>query len=244
MKKIHRTIIHSACTACVCAAFMLTATSCTIKQVQKINRTVSVSGTGVVWVTPDRATVTLSVETYNKNVSAAAEENAAKMTQVQTALLSSGIPQDDISTANYNLYQDTSWNNGKKIIGDYHVSNEITAVIRKIDTLGSVIDAAITAGANQLNSITFGISDTQNSEKQARILAIKDAENTAKLLALTSGADLGKVQTITEDPGSLRAPQFPAANLMAKSAASDVQTPITPGKSKISVTVHAVYALQ
>ncbi|MCR5289304.1 MAG: SIMPL domain-containing protein [Treponema sp.] len=223
--------------------FLLNTTGCTVKQVQGVNRSIAVTGTGIVSVIPDRATIVLSVETAHKDILSASNENAQKMTAVQSALIETGIVSEDVTTSNYTINQDVSWNNGKKIIGDYHVSNQIIAVVRDISTIGKVIDKAISTGANELSSITFGLSDSEKILKQARILAIKNAEETATLLANTSGAVLGKVISITEDnDSSSRA--FP---MLAKSSVVSndmISTPISAGKKDITVVVHVTYTLQ
>ena len=229
--------------ATVFLAVAFAATSCTIRQIQNETRSVSVEGTGIVYAVPDRATVTFSVATSDRDVKNATTQNADQIAAVEAALVGAGIDKSDISTAGYSIYQETGWNEGRRISGNYQVSNEITVLIHDIGRTGTCIDTAIKAGANGLSSIAFGINDPENLKKQARILAVKQAETNAKLLADLSGAKLGKVLTITEEENS---PVFPVVMTAAKTmtAGGSAQTPVSAGKTKISVTVHVTYTLQ
>lgn len=66
-----------------------------------------------------------------------------------------------MQTTNYNLYPVyNTKDNSREIIG-YSVSNEITVTIDNIDMVGTVIDTAINAGASNVNSIEFGLKDSQ-----------------------------------------------------------------------------------
>ena len=185
----------------------------------------------------------ISVQTINKDLVAASEENAVKMNAVQAALVSAGISKDDIATENYNINQESHWENSRQILGNYRVSNEITATVRKIDQAGVIIDSAVKAGANRLSSITFGITDTMQMIKQARIQAVKQAEESANLLASTSSATLGKVLTITEEQTPYEA-AFKAGNTLMSAASDAAPTSISAEKTKISITVDVTYALQ
>ena len=225
--------------------FSVFLTSCTIRQVQNQTRTVTVTGTGTVELVNDQATISLSVNTRNWDVVKASQDNAARMTQVQEALLNAGITSDYISTSGYSIYQESSYQNGRSVPGQYNVSNTINVVVKDVSKAGSVIDTAVKTGANQLSSLTYSVSSTDAAVKQARILAVKQAENMANTLATSSAATLGKVLEINES-----SPSYSQNRLMlAKAAYNDMAseeavTPSQAGKTSISVTVTATYELQ
>ena len=81
--------------------------------------------------------------------------------KIQSAILGLAITKDKMQTTNYNLYPVyNTKDNSREIIG-YNVSNEITVTIDNIDIVGTVIDTAINAGASNVNSIEFGLKDSQ-----------------------------------------------------------------------------------
>ena len=225
-------------------------TSCSIQQDNYAKRTVSVSGTGSVTVEADTATIILSVITTGKDVAETSAENAKKMTAVQEAVTKAGIQKDCISTQNFSVYQESHYDNksGKQIYGDYRVTNQIKILVKKISLAGEIIDLALKSGANQLSSLNYGVTDTELAKKQARTLAISQAQEAANLLAGASGAKLGKVLSISEHADYA----YPRAILMkSKDVANagmaleeSAPTPISGGSSTITISVDAVYQLR
>jgi len=221
--------------------------SCSIQQDNYSKRTISVSGTGSVTVEADNATIILSVITKGKDVGLATEENAKKMTEVQKGISEIGISADCISTQNFSVYQESHYDqrSGRSIPDDYRITNQIKVLVKQIGKVSQVIDISLKSGANQLSSLTYGVTDTEIAKKQARSLAIQQAKESANLLAGASGAKLGKVLSISEHSSSA----FPRAMLM-KTSANDAlmeeaaSTPISAGSSTITISVDAVYQLR
>lgn len=223
--------------------------SCSVKQVDYSQRTVSVSGQGSVTVEADTATINLAVITRNKSVIEASNENAEKMNSIRSSLLSNGIAKENISTENYTIYQESRYDAKRQdsVPGDYKVSNQIKVTVKDISKTGEVVDLAIKSGANSLTSIVYGVSNPDIAGKQARTLAIQQAQESANLLAGTSGAQLGKVLSIRETSMVLpksRNMMAKAVNASAELFTQDAATPIDNAKSTVTVSVEAVYQLR
>ncbi len=219
--------------------------SCTYKNVDYSTRTVSVHGTGSVEVDADNATIMMSVVTRGPNVAEASNENARVMTDVQKSVIALGISKNDVTTENYSVEQESNYIDGKRELGDYRVTNRIKIHIKNVEIVSNVIDTALAAGANQLSSLQYGISDNALAIKQARTLAVQQAQEAAQLIAGTSGAKLGKVLRVEEmqDMNNRRnvAMKAMAANDAKFETAS---TPIQSGKSTVTVSVDAIYELK
>lgn len=213
---------------------------------QKTLRTVSVNGTGSITIEADNATIVLSVITRGKDVAAVSSDNAAKMKSVQDALISKGIQKENITTEHFSLHQESSYEKGKTIHGEYVVTNEIHVFVKNISQVSEVIDTAIKNGANQLSSLSYGVNSTEIAEKQAKTLAIQQAQESALLLAGASGAKLGKIISIVERNEMI----LPKARMMktsrnsAESFTEDMATPISGGKTTITVYVDTVFELK
>lgn len=173
--------------------------SCVIKQPSdqvQMPRTITVSGRGSVSVKPDLVHLKFLVKTVEWNVARAVERNATNTNNVLTALKEAGVADSDISTFDYSISQDNSNN----YPGQYTVRNTIAVVVRNIDTAGAVIDAAVkqNTGANGITEFRYAVSDDASYLRQARTLAIQDAQDAASLIAGASGCKLSSVQSISE----------------------------------------------
>ena len=173
--------------------------SCVIKQPgdkAEMPRTITVSGKGSVSVKPDLVHLKFLVRTTDWNVSKAVEKNATNTNNVLNALKDAGVASSDISTFDYSITQDNSNN----YPGQYTVRNTIAVVVRNIETAGSVIDAAVkqNVGANGVTEFRYAVSDDASYLRQARTLAIQDAQDAASLLAGASGCKISSVQSISE----------------------------------------------
>lgn len=220
--------------AAVCAVLFLSCNSGSA-------RTVTVTGSGTVSVIPDTANIQLSVVTRSSSVREAAAENAQRMTEVQNAIQNANVPRESIFTSDYTMRQEYSYVNGKSIPGDYRVSNMLTVVLKDVTKAGEIIDAAIGAGANELTSLSFSAANVSEAEDQARALAVEQARHAAELLAQSGGAKLGRMISVSEESYSQPAMQ---SNKMLAADYSQSVTPVTAGKSNVTVTVRAVFALR
>lgn len=203
-------------------------------------RTVTVTGSGSVSVIPDTANIQLSVVTHSRSVREAATENAQRMTDVQNAIQKADVPRESIFTSNYTMRQEYLYVNGKSIPGDYRVSNMLTVILKDVTKAGEIIDAAIEAGANELTSLSFSVADVSAAEDQARALAVEQARHAAELLAQSGGAKLGRMISVSEE--SYRQPAMQSNQKLA-AGYRESGTPVTAGKSNVTVTVRTVFAL-
>ena len=204
-------------------------------------RTISVSGSGSVKLPADTAKLTFSVVTKEATALASVQNNAKKMNKVYDALKKIGISEDNISTSNYSLYQETFWKDGKDIPGQYVTSINIIVVLDDVEKSGLVIDTAIEAGVNQMNGISFFVKDSKEDLDQARKLAFQQAKEKAELFATEAGCKVGKVISIMENSGSYPVVREYAdgAKMMATNS-----TMISAGQDSITATVSVVFELR
>ena len=142
------------------------------------DHTITASGTGSVMGTPDRAQISLAVETENPDVRVAQAENAAMMTKVMDALIAAGIPKDALKTTGYNIYPvyDDSKLSLTPKVKTYQVTNTLTVTLHDVSRTGEVIDIGIANGINQANSIRFFLSDEQNQVLRTEALKEVDGQ--------------------------------------------------------------------
>lgn len=210
-------------------------------------RTITVSGTGETLATPDIATINIGVQTQNADVKTAQQENALVMEGVINAILRAGIPREDIQSVGYNIYpvyDNTPMPFGQKI-QYYQVTNSVQVTVRNVSQTGEIIDAAVSSGANQVNSIAFSLSPSREAALRAEVLtmAVDNARADADTVAKATGVTITGVQTI--NVGSVYIPvNYDTSLSAAAGEAKAVPTPIQPGQVKVNAQVTVSYLIQ
>jgi uncharacterized protein len=197
---------------------------------------IAVTGRGEVKVSPDRATIQISVQTRGSTAAAAAAENANKQQAVLAALRALGLGNDQLSTINYNVYPEQRYEQGKEpVIVAYNVTNTILADVRKLTQVGPVIDAALSHGANMITSLQFYASNTEAARRTAIGTAIEKARADAEAAARAAHGTLGTLLEI--NIGAYSPPPPRPMMMMARKDAAQDSTPINPGEETLAVEV-------
>lgn len=191
---------------------------------------------------PDMAIVNLGVTTEGQTAAAALAENARRMTALTAALRRAGIAERDIQTSNVSVYPQQVYGEGQapRITG-YQANNSVTVKVRRIDNTGRVIDAAVGAGGNTVNGVSFTHADPDAQLDVARRDAIAEARRRAELYANALGMRVNRIVSVSEGGGY--APPMPVAleRFQAQDAAA---TSISPGEIETRVSVNVMFELR
>jgi uncharacterized protein len=138
---------------------------------------------------------------------------------------------------------DYGQNNGQppKVTG-YDVSNNVTVTLRKLDDIGNLLDKAVSTGSNQINGISFSITNPQAAMDEARKAAVKDARRKADLYAVATSVTLGNVIALSESGGYQPQPMEMRANM--KMAADSAPVPIAQGEQVVAVDVNITWEIK
>ncbi|PAY17459.1 SIMPL domain-containing protein [Rhodopirellula sp. SM50] len=208
------------------------------------NRVIVVSGTGEVNGVPDVAEINVGVVVEADSAKAALVANNDRMERLLDKLKQLGIAEKDIQTSSFNVaprYQRTRNPDGQppKIDG-YRVSNQVHIRVRKIESLGVVLDQVVTAGANQINGISFSIADSEALMDEARNKAIRDGKRKAGLMAKEAGVKLGQLVEIRDHSGGGQ----PAPMRFMAMAESRSSVPIQTGEQTLSAQVQLTFKFE
>ncbi|MBN2045976.1 MAG: SIMPL domain-containing protein [Anaerolineales bacterium] len=207
----------------------------------KTPRTLSINGTGVVYVSPDLATINLGVGIERPEVKDALAESNQVIEEIRLALAEYGVAEADVQTTNFSVYPMTNYEfDGPEQTTTYRVDNTVTVEVRDIEKLGEILDAAVEAGANSIYGIQFGVADRESAYNQALDLAVENASQRAATLAEAGGARLGDLQSMSTQFGGSG---YPVMYMEAASIGGSGQVPVSPGTLEIRVEVNVVYAI-
>ena len=206
-----------------------------------------VTGEGKVTAVLDIATLRLGIEAQDTSVASAQTAAAAAMDDVMSALSDNGVAEKDIQTQYFNIYKVTRWDRDdeQEVVVGYRVTNVVSAKLRDMDKIGSIIDAVATAGGDltRVDGISFSVDDPTEYYQEAREEAMADARAKAEQLAGLAGVKLGKATYIAEGSSgsTYTTPQPRIAFEMEVGMA--VKTSISPGEMEISLTVQVAYSI-
>ena len=115
-------------------------------------------------------------------------------------------------------------------------------MIRDLNNAGTVIDTAVANGANGLTSFSYSATENPNSLREARTLAVQNAQDAASLIAGASGCKIDQVLDIQEgyNPSSYSRSSNSA---MLKAIGNSYTTPIESGNVEITSTVTITFSL-
>ena len=229
-------------------AFALILSACgptTINQeAAPVNRTLNVNGTGSTYLTPDIAYIYIGVHTEGPTASEAVEANKVQTNAVLDALKNAGVDEKDLRTTNFSIWPSQQYGPDGSVTGTiYMVDNTVYVTVRDLEGLGDLLDDAIAAGANSINSIQFDVADKTAAVSEARDLAVKDAEVQAQELADSAGVTLGEIQNISSYDSS----PYPIAEGKGGGGgamAADTAVAIQPGQLTITVSVNTTYGIK
>ena len=220
------------------------------------SRTVQVSGTAVVNVTPDRVLIQLGVQSNGVTVNEVEAANTRAIQKVLQALRAQGVAEKDIATDWYiiePIYEDYD----SLYIKGYRINNLVAVTLRKVTMVSPVIAAALKAGANQVVNVEFYTSELRLYRDQARELAMKAAGEKAAALAGAAGAKPGCVLSINENTWSYfnswwygRDQNLWAQNVVQNAGPSGGSSgagedgPVSLGQISVRAEVGVVYGLE
>lgn len=200
---------------------------------------IEASGHGETRVAPDRATVTLSVETKGPDAASVAAANARVQRRVLDTLKALGYSGAQVSTVGYNVqpnYEPVANANQPKQVG-YASRNTVQVTLTQLDRVGPVIDGALARGANGVQDVAFDASNTDAPRQSVLAQAVSNARADATAIAKSMGGTLGRLVSITAQDE----PVYPRAFLARARAGygASAETPINPGEIPVEASVIA-----
>lgn len=200
------------------------------------------AGQGEAKVTPDRVSLSVNVQTRSATALAAASENARRTTAVLDALAKLGLPKDQLSTEGYSVYPEMRYERegGSPRVTGYVVTNSVRAESKRTEQAGAMIDAALSAGANLINSLSFYASSIDEPRRQAIAQAVASARADAEAMARAAGGSIGSLlELTTQGPTVPPRPMYDLAMRGKGAVAEQAATPVNPGQQTVTVFVNA-----
>lgn len=242
-------------TIAIFAVLMIALTACETRVIMEQpgaqpQNAISVQGSTEFDVAPDLAKIIFSIQTQSTTAQDAQVRNREIGDAVGAALTQAGVRTGDLQTTNYRVEKIQEWDpTGQKMVDKgYRVSNSFVVKTKELARVGPLLDAGIQAGANNVESISFELSDSKQKEVKTEALrkATMNAREKADALADGAGVKLGKVLTLSENSYYAQ-PYYRGDMMMAKAegmgAPEIPPTAISPQDVHISAQVSVTYEI-
>lgn len=214
-------------------------------------RVVQVTGQGEATIAPDRAQLSMAIETRNPDLKLAESKVNEGSRAALAALKSLGIKDEDISTAGYSVNPEYDWVDNQQRFRAYFARREIQVTVRNLDQVGDVLLRLSRAGVNQINPPVLESSKIKETERAALARAVADATAQARVVAEGLSVKLGPVRTVNATSQGAQ-PPMPMPRVMAMKASADMaqemsgneQTGFSAGLIRAASSVTAEFELQ
>ncbi|WP_132058074.1 SIMPL domain-containing protein [Halorussus amylolyticus] len=231
-----------------CAGSLDTGASANAQQTADGDRTsdggqsIGVSASGQAEAEPDQAIVRVAVVATDDDANAVRERLAENASRMQDALADLGISDDQIRTAAYNIGEQRD--DRRTTTGDppegFEGVHAFEITLSDADRAGTVIDAAVSNGADRVDSVELTLSEDRRQEVRADALrdAMDNARANADVIAESANLTVTGVHTVSTDDvrfASVRAEAFEA------DAADGAATNIESGPVTVSAQVQVTY---
>ena len=192
---------------------------------------------------PDIVRINAGVMTQATTATEAIRQNAQQMESLRAALRGAGVAERDIQTSAINLNPD--WrhveNRTPELIG-YRAHNQVSVRFRDIRNSGRILDALVTAGANQIDGPMFLIERPEEGLDEARQLALRNARARADLYARSLGMRVKRILSVSEAGMGYMPPQ--AGMMRNMDVAQAASTQIVPGEQTLATSLTVSFELE
>lgn len=202
---------------------------------------VSVTGEGVVKVEPDEVLIKSRIEHEGPSAAGVKKQNDEVVNKVIKYLKSQNIDEKDIKTEYINLNKRYDYNDKTY---SYVANQAISIRLKDLKDYEKIMKGLLENGLNRIDGIQFKSSEMEKYEKEARKLAVLDAQNRARELAQPLGQDIGKAVSISEMDYNSFQPVYRMDEAVEMSAAKGSQQTIAPGELEIKIKVNVGFELK
>ena len=216
-----------------------------IGQIPDQRDTITIEGEGKVTSKPTLARVNLGLYSEGADVPTVQADNTRKVDAMIAGLKDLGIAEADLQTSNYSIAPKYDYKDGSQRVVAYTVNQSLTAKVRDLSKVGTVLSRVAQLGANQVNGVEFTIDDPKSLTQEARFKALEDARAKAQELATALGVEIVHVVTFTEAVGTPSNPTpMYRTEVMNQAVAAAPVPDIQPGSLDVVSHVSVTYQIR
>ncbi len=212
---------------------------------------ISVTGKGEVFIVPDIATFSFTIREERPTPAEAQQQATERMNVLLAELKEFGVEETDIKTIAYNLsprYQFPRVGFGERVLAGYELSQIVSLKVRDISRAGEVLSKVGQANVSNISSLNFSVDDEEAARREARKMAIDEAQQKAETLSKDLSVRLVRIVNFSESgdfyPYGMGMGGDFALESSVKSAPGFPAPEIPVGENKIVSQVYITYEIR
>jgi uncharacterized protein YggE len=229
----------------ILAIALIALTGCVVQvpQGQTNENTINVQGSSELTFKPDKAEVWVGISIVNSTAAEAQNEANTVINKIIDGLRYKGFNESNIQTDQLSLYEEREWKDGESKVVGWRATQTLKIKTTDLTKVGTIVDVAVNNGANQIQSIQFGLSDAKEKEykKQALTDATTNAKEKAETIAGSLGVKLGAVKTVSESNYYYAPWAYSMKNMAAGADAISEASTVLPSDVTVSASISIVY---
>ncbi len=215
---------------------------------------ITVTGQAEVRVPPDEVVFTLAIESLDKDMLVANERTDVSVKHLLSIARKNNIKPEDVQTSQisvqpkYNTDNMDSEERSKvpRVLVGYEVSKTVGILLRELSRFDVLMADLLKAGITRLSNLEFRNSQIRKHRDQARVMAIRAAQEKAKLLAHEIGQSIGPAYSITEEVDLGYGASANQAVITSRDTPSESESDsaLSPGTIPVTARVTVKFRLQ
>lgn len=207
---------------------------------------VTVRGTALASVTPDRAELSLALTHLAADAAAALDEVSARSQRLEEMLAGHGFQRTDWATEGVQVGEEYQWKNDSNVLVGFRASTAVSVTIRSTELVGKVIRDGVTGVGANVRNLVWRV-DADNPARRALLAdAARDARVRAAAYVEALGLRLGEVEIISEVAFAPEPSPQPQGRMMAMAAgkmADQAELSVSGGLVELDAEVYVRFAI-
>jgi uncharacterized protein YggE len=205
-------------------------------------RIISVTGLAEIAVVPDEGTLTLGIDSHDKELMLAKVNNDNRMKRLLAIAYAAGVEKKNIQTSALTMGPEYSDEKIPKLLG-YQVSQVVAVTLTDLSKYEELMTNFLKAGVNRVGGITFFVANPQKYREEVRLKAIQAAREKAKAMAAELSQTIGKPWEVTEG-ADFGAQYVPANFSIPRRGMQEDEATVTGGEVTIRALVRVSFQLE
>jgi uncharacterized protein len=214
---------------------------------------ITVTGQAEVRVPPDEVLFTLAVENVDKDMVVANKKTDDSVRQILLLARKHSIKPEDVQTSHISIQPKYNTDEleyearrgVKRVLIGYEASKTVAIRLREISRFEELLADVLRAGITRLSNLQFRDSQLRKHRDQARAMAIRAAQEKARLLAGEIGQAIGPAYSITETSNDYPRTSNAQQNVVMDSfvGSAESESAVAPGSISVTAQVTVRFRL-